>query len=161
MCFECVTFGRFPHMHVHTYTGTNEHTHTHAHAHTARTQAHTRAHTPTHIHSYACTYSCAHTRTHACTLHAHTHTRTRARTRTHTSTPTHVLGCMRINNDNLFICSQTWSIVLVTFLQRIILGSMWAQSWTNIQDIVKPYPNKTSIDVTAAMREQVYSISSF
>ena len=32
---------------------------------------------------------------------------------------------------------------------------MWAQSWTNIYSLVVPYPNKTSIDVTKEMNEQV------
>ena len=28
---------------------------------------------------------------------------------------------------------------------------MWAQSWNNLGDLVKPYPNKPSVDVTDAM----------
>ena len=28
---------------------------------------------------------------------------------------------------------------------------MWAQSWGNIADLVKPYPNKPSIDVSQEM----------
>ena len=35
-----------------------------------------------------------------------------------------------------------------------LLGNMWAQSWQNIADLVKPYPDKPSIDVTAAMVDQ-------
>ena len=31
---------------------------------------------------------------------------------------------------------------------------MWAQSWNNLGDLVKPYPNKPSIDVTDAMVKQ-------
>ena len=29
-----------------------------------------------------------------------------------------------------------------------LLGNMWAQSWNNIDDIVRPYPNKPSLNVT-------------
>ena len=35
-----------------------------------------------------------------------------------------------------------------------LLGNMWGQSWGNIADIVKPYPKKPSIDVTAEMVKQ-------
>jgi len=35
-----------------------------------------------------------------------------------------------------------------------ILGNMWAQQWNNIADLVKPYPDKPSIDVTEAMVKQ-------
>lgn len=33
-----------------------------------------------------------------------------------------------------------------------LLGNMWAQSWDNIYDIVAPYPNKKSMDVTNTMK---------
>ena len=33
-----------------------------------------------------------------------------------------------------------------------LLGNMWAQSWVNIEDLVKPYPDKPSLDVTAKMK---------
>ena len=36
-----------------------------------------------------------------------------------------------------------------------LLGNMWAQSWGNIEDLVLPYPGKTSIDVTPEMLKQV------
>ncbi|RWS02537.1 Angiotensin-converting enzyme-like protein, partial [Dinothrombium tinctorium] len=32
-----------------------------------------------------------------------------------------------------------------------VLGNMWAQSWRNLQDLLLPYPQKPSVDVTAAM----------
>ena len=32
-----------------------------------------------------------------------------------------------------------------------LLGNMWAQSWNNIADILKPFPGKPSINVTGAM----------
>ena len=35
-----------------------------------------------------------------------------------------------------------------------LLGNMWAQSWGNIAELVKPYPNKPSIDVSEAMKNQ-------
>ena len=35
-----------------------------------------------------------------------------------------------------------------------LLGNMWSQSWANIADLVKPYPNKPSIDVTDEMKKQ-------
>ena len=35
-----------------------------------------------------------------------------------------------------------------------LLGNMWAQTWENIADLVKPYPDKPSIDVTEAMVEK-------
>lgn len=35
-----------------------------------------------------------------------------------------------------------------------LLGNMWAQSWNNIADIVKPYPEKPSINVTGEMIRQ-------
>lgn len=33
---------------------------------------------------------------------------------------------------------------------------MWAQSWENIFDIVKPFPNATGVDVTTALNDQGY-----
>ncbi|XP_046909093.2 angiotensin-converting enzyme [Dermatophagoides farinae] len=38
-----------------------------------------------------------------------------------------------------------------------ILGNMWSQSWGNIYDIVAPYPNRKSLDVTDTMVEQNYT----
>merc|ERR1719384_59641 len=35
-----------------------------------------------------------------------------------------------------------------------LLGNMWAQSWNNIADIVKPFPDKPSINVTGEMVKQ-------
>ena len=35
-----------------------------------------------------------------------------------------------------------------------LLGNMWSQSWVNIEDLVKPYPDKPSIDVTAKMKAE-------
>lgn len=38
-----------------------------------------------------------------------------------------------------------------------ILGNMWGQSWINVYDLVEPFPNATSYDVTKALREQRYN----
>ncbi|KAK3886578.1 hypothetical protein Pcinc_009227 [Petrolisthes cinctipes] len=38
-----------------------------------------------------------------------------------------------------------------------LLGNMWAQTWTNVLDITIPYPGRTSVDVTNALRIQGYS----
>ncbi|HRI07369.1 MAG TPA: M2 family metallopeptidase [Nannocystaceae bacterium] len=37
-----------------------------------------------------------------------------------------------------------------------LLGNMWAQEWGNIYPLVTPYPGKTSIDVTAALKSAGY-----
>ena len=38
-----------------------------------------------------------------------------------------------------------------------LLGNMWAQSWVNIYDLVEPYKNKSSLDVSANMVKQGYT----
>lgn len=38
-----------------------------------------------------------------------------------------------------------------------ILGNMFAQSWSNILDVIVPYPGKNIIDVTPRMLEQGYT----
>ncbi|XP_030364884.1 angiotensin-converting enzyme isoform X2 [Strigops habroptila] len=35
-----------------------------------------------------------------------------------------------------------------------LLGNMWAQSWSNIFDLVMPFPNAAKVDATPAMKEQ-------
>ncbi|XP_068118779.1 angiotensin-converting enzyme isoform X1 [Hyperolius riggenbachi] len=35
-----------------------------------------------------------------------------------------------------------------------LLGNMWAQSWSNIYDLLVPYPNAAQVDATPAMVEQ-------
>lgn len=35
-----------------------------------------------------------------------------------------------------------------------LLGNMWAQQWNNLADILRPYPDKPSIDVTEEMKRQ-------
>ncbi|NWR92221.1 ACE enzyme, partial [Furnarius figulus] len=35
-----------------------------------------------------------------------------------------------------------------------LLGNMWAQSWSNIFDLVIPFPDATKVDATPAMKEQ-------
>lgn len=39
------------------------------------------------------------------------------------------------------------------------LGDMWAQSWDNLYDMVVPFPNKPSLDVTSTMVKKVSSES--
>ena len=38
-----------------------------------------------------------------------------------------------------------------------LLGNMWAQSWVNIYDLVEPYKNQSSLDVSANMVKQNYT----
>jgi len=35
-----------------------------------------------------------------------------------------------------------------------LLGNMWAQQWNNLGDLLTPYPNKPSINITGAMNSQ-------
>ncbi|XP_078661599.1 angiotensin-converting enzyme-like [Branchiostoma floridae x Branchiostoma belcheri] len=39
-----------------------------------------------------------------------------------------------------------------------LLGNMWSQSWVNIYKLVEPYPGKTSIDVTAKMSSDGWTV---
>uniref|UniRef100_A0A0B7AMD0 Angiotensin-converting enzyme n=1 Tax=Arion vulgaris TaxID=1028688 RepID=A0A0B7AMD0_9EUPU len=39
-----------------------------------------------------------------------------------------------------------------------ILGNMWAQEWGNVVELVKPFENKTSMDVTPEMVKQNYTV---
>ncbi|KAM4691938.1 angiotensin-converting enzyme-like [Rhinophrynus dorsalis] len=39
-----------------------------------------------------------------------------------------------------------------------LLGNMWSQQWNNIYDMMIPFPNKTNVDVTNAMRQQVINV---
>jgi peptidyl-dipeptidase A len=38
-----------------------------------------------------------------------------------------------------------------------ILGNMWGQSWGNILELVAPFPNKKSVDVTETLKQQNYT----
>jgi peptidyl-dipeptidase A len=38
------------------------------------------------------------------------------------------------------------------YIDAHLLGNMWAQTWVNIFDLVEPYKNKSSLDVTSNMR---------
>ncbi|XP_001845716.2 angiotensin-converting enzyme [Culex quinquefasciatus] len=40
-----------------------------------------------------------------------------------------------------------------------ILGNMWAQSWVNLYDRIKPFPEGSLVDVTAKMKELGYNAS--
>ncbi len=37
-----------------------------------------------------------------------------------------------------------------------LLGNMWAQSWSNLYDLLEPYPGVAPLNVTAALQEQNY-----
>ena len=34
---------------------------------------------------------------------------------------------------------------------------MWAQQWSNVFDMVAPYPNATKIDLTQILKDQKYT----
>lgn len=36
-----------------------------------------------------------------------------------------------------------------------LLGNMWSQSWSNIYDLLTPYPNAISVDITKKMKDKV------
>lgn len=36
---------------------------------------------------------------------------------------------------------------------------MWAQSWVNIADLVRPFPDVKSADITAALIEKEYNVT--
>ena len=38
-----------------------------------------------------------------------------------------------------------------------LLGNMWSQTWSNIYDLLQPYPNAADLDVTATLIEEDYS----
>ncbi|KAI8513678.1 hypothetical protein Bbelb_080020 [Branchiostoma belcheri] len=39
-----------------------------------------------------------------------------------------------------------------------LLGNMWSQFWSNIYDLVEPYPGKTSLDVTPKMQADGWTV---
>ena len=38
------------------------------------------------------------------------------------------------------------------YIEAHLLGNMWSQSWVNIFDLVEPYKNKSSLDVTSSLK---------
>lgn len=38
-----------------------------------------------------------------------------------------------------------------------LLGNMWAQGWTNIYDLVEPFPGVNNLDVSASLKEKNYT----
>ncbi|XP_060075095.1 angiotensin-converting enzyme-like [Ylistrum balloti] len=40
-----------------------------------------------------------------------------------------------------------------------LFGNMWSQEWINIYDLVEPYPEATSVNITAKMIEKGYNIT--
>jgi peptidyl-dipeptidase A len=39
-----------------------------------------------------------------------------------------------------------------------LLGNMWAQEWTNILDLMTPYPDRKSVDITNTLIQKVMNI---
>lgn len=39
-----------------------------------------------------------------------------------------------------------------------LLGNMWGQQWDNVMDLLTPYPNAPTIDVTGEMKRQGYTV---
>ncbi|KAJ8943308.1 hypothetical protein NQ318_004749 [Aromia moschata] len=39
-----------------------------------------------------------------------------------------------------------------------VFGNMWAQSWGNIADVVRPFPNASKLNVDAALKEKGYTV---
>lgn len=37
-----------------------------------------------------------------------------------------------------------------------LLGNMWSQTWSNVYDLMEPYPGATSVDISAVLEEQKY-----
>ncbi|KAJ3277818.1 hypothetical protein HK104_002945 [Borealophlyctis nickersoniae] len=42
------------------------------------------------------------------------------------------------------------------YMPAHLLGNMWSQDWSNIYDLVIPYPEELAIDITPALKEQGY-----
>lgn len=40
-----------------------------------------------------------------------------------------------------------------------LFGNMWAQQWSNIYDLLIPFPDASSVDITAKMKEQNYNVT--
>ncbi|XP_063424354.1 angiotensin-converting enzyme-like [Mytilus trossulus] len=40
-----------------------------------------------------------------------------------------------------------------------LLGNMWSQSWSNIYDLLTPYPNAISVDITKKMKDKGYNVT--
>jgi len=38
-----------------------------------------------------------------------------------------------------------------------LLGNMWAQQWSEIADIVSPFPEKPTVDISHEMQKQGYT----
>lgn len=52
-------------------------------------------------------------------------------------------------------CSPLPVSLLTCVIVLRFLGNMWAQSWSNIFDLVIPFPDATKVDATPAMKKQV------
>lgn len=66
----------------------------------------------------------------------------------------------------MFKISQTLCfITFLTYFLRHLLsgllsdpGNMWAQSWVNLEDLVKPYPEASEVDITGALVANNYTV---
>ena len=54
---------------------------------------------------------------------------------------------------------QDANIELNGRLPAHLMGNMWAQTWGNIDEVVKPFPDAPTLSATAAMQEQVTNFS--
>jgi len=53
------------------------------------------------------------------------------------------------------LCSSLPVSLLPCIVLLCFPGNMWAQSWSNIFDLVIPFPDATKVDATPAMKQQV------
>ena len=60
-----------------------------------------------------------------------------------------------------FYADQGADIKQGGYIPAHLLGNMWAQQWDNIEPLVKPFDNTPILDVTEAMKAQVFKISRF
>lgn len=44
------------------------------------------------------------------------------------------------------------------YIPAHVFGNMWAQSWQNLADLVKPFPNASSLNITGALQDQNYTV---
>ena len=52
-----------------------------------------------------------------------------------------------------------FSLYLTINVSTSTKGNMWAQSWLALEEEMRPYPNKTGLDVTDELIRQVSNVS--
>ena len=65
---------------------------------------------------------------------------------------------MQLKNMYWFItnlCHNIYLTIKIHHVSRLLPGNMWAQSWINIYDLVEPFPDKASVDVTPVLKQRV------